>query len=495
MRRRLLHCTSAALAGLALAVLLLWMGAEAPARADPGTRYVAPGGNCGAASPCHATVQAAVDAASAGDVVKVAQGVYTDICVRNGITQVVYVDKSVTIRGGYTTANWSVDDAETHPTTLDAQGLGRVMVISGAPSAGSGQAIAPTIDGLRITGGDATGLGGTPWFDVGGGVYVYEATATLLGNLVYGNTAPYGGGLGLVKSAATLVGNAISNNTGSHGAGLYLFQSAAALNRNTVSGNTGGGWGGGVLLDSSSATLEANTIAGNTTTQYGGGVSLFWSDATLNRNTLTGNDAYRGGGLQVYASDATLNGNIVTGNTANQWGGGVWIDSGSAPTLVNNVVADNQVAQFGSGIYVRRSSPLLLHTTIARNHGGDGSGIHVAKDEYGNSAVALTNTILVGHSVGISVTAGNTATLNATLWHDNSDSNWSGNVNHTNDQTGDPAFAPDGYHLLVASPAIDKGVNAGVGIDIDGHVRPAGGSYDLGADEYARPIHLPLVLR
>jgi hypothetical protein len=487
MKKRLLHCASAALAGLALAVLLLWMGAEIPARADPGTRYVAPGGNCGAASPCHATVQAAVDAASAGDVIKVAQGTYTDVHVRDGITLVVYVDKSVTIRGGFTTANWGTDDPENRPTTLDAQGLGRVMVISGT--------IAPMIDGLRITGGDGTGLGGTPWFDVGGGVYVCEATATLLGNLVYGNTAPYGGGMGLVRSAATLVSNAIYNNTStSGGAGLYLFQSPATLNRNTASGNTGAGWGGGLLLESSSATLESNTITGNTTTQYGGGVSVFWSDATLNRNTVTGNHAFRGGGLQVYHSDASLNGNLVINNTASQWGGGLWME-GKASTLVNNVVADNQVAQLGSGIYIRRSSPLLLHTTIARNHGGDGTGILVAKDDYGDSAVALTNTILAGHSVGISVTAGNTATLNATLWHANSDSNWSGNVNHTDDYTGNPAFAPDGYHLLVASPAIDKGVNAGVRIDIDGHVRPADGGYDLGADEYARPIYLPLILR
>jgi len=105
-----------------------------------------------------------VDAAGDNDVIKVATGVYTDIQQRAGITQVVYLSKTVTIRGGYTTTNWSASYPLTQPTTLDAYGQGRVMYITGS--------ISPTIEGLHITGGNTIGLGGNPSpGDSGGGVF------------------------------------------------------------------------------------------------------------------------------------------------------------------------------------------------------------------------------------------------------------------------------------------------------------------------------------
>jgi hypothetical protein len=61
-------------------------------------------------------VQYAVDQASAGSTIRVASGIYTDVHVRSRndltttglVTQVIYISKTVTIRGGYTTTNWSV---------------------------------------------------------------------------------------------------------------------------------------------------------------------------------------------------------------------------------------------------------------------------------------------------------------------------------------------------------------------------------------------------
>jgi hypothetical protein len=38
------------------------------------THYVTPGGDCGGSTPCYGAIQAAVDAASNGDIVKVSQG-------------------------------------------------------------------------------------------------------------------------------------------------------------------------------------------------------------------------------------------------------------------------------------------------------------------------------------------------------------------------------------------------------------------------------------
>jgi hypothetical protein len=111
----------------------------------------------------------------------------------------------------------------------------------------------------------------------------------------------------------------------------------------------------------------------------------------------------------------------------------------------------------------------------------------------------MTNTIIADHAVGITVTAGNTATPNGVLWFGNG-ANTGGNglITITHEITGDPAFAPDGYHLVTGSAAIDQGVDAGVTTDIDNQPRPQGNAPDLGADEYwplDKRIYLPLVLR
>jgi hypothetical protein len=91
----------------------------------------------------------------------------------------------------------------------------------------------------------------------------------------------------------------------------------------------------------------------------------------------------------------------------------------SDATLSNNLVAGNQATRLGSGLYIGGSSPSSLHTTIAQNTGGDGSGVY-ATDDYRNSCYCtLVNTVLVGHTVGITVAAGNTLTLESTLWHAN----------------------------------------------------------------------------
>ena len=104
----------------------------------------------------------------------------------------------------------------------------------------------------------------------------------------------------------------------------------------------------------------------------------------------------------------------------------------------------------------------------------------------------LTNTILVSHSVGITVAAGSTATLEGTLWGSGEWANgtdWSGAgtfINGTVNIWDDPRFldpAGGDYHISRDSAAIDDGVYSGVTEDIDGEPRPAGMGYDIGADE------------
>src|SRR5947207_1453709 len=72
---------------VALAAALLTIGASA---AQAATLYVNPDGVCGGNSPCYTTIQAAVNAASAGDTIKVADATYNEA---------VDINKSLTLQG------------------------------------------------------------------------------------------------------------------------------------------------------------------------------------------------------------------------------------------------------------------------------------------------------------------------------------------------------------------------------------------------------------
>jgi parallel beta-helix repeat protein len=540
----------------------------------------------------YSVIQYAVDAAGEGDVIKVAMGTYNDVNSRYGLAQIVAIEKSITIQGGYTTAFTEPPDPVANPTTLDAGGLGRVIYIEGN--------INPTIAGLRITGGEAKDLGSPIGIDAGGGVLVISATATLKDNYIYENSADSthngdgggvfllnsdatlesntiisntaereGGGINLANSPATLTGNTISQNESGRGEGAGLFlgfspasvdgntisenygvglwgdQDAVNITNNTIVSNTGGGiflwqcndarviannisynagggvqswgdnilisgntishntaeWGGGVSFEDK-VTYIGNTISFNSATRGGGG--LFGDgDVTLTANSFISNTAEMGGGLLIPdATDVEITGNTFSGNHASSQGGGLDLWGGN-PILTNNIIVDNQSDGVGSAIHTSGSSLRLLHNTVARNTGGDGSGIYAIT----NSNIALTNTIIVSHTVGIYVHFDSSASLESTLWGNGiwaNGTDWSGagTINLSNNYWGDPAFVnylAGNYHIGENSDAIDAGIDAGVTTDIDNHPRP----YqlpDIGADEYWPPgalkfIYLPVVIK
>ncbi len=470
----------ASMLGIAFSILALHLGQMVTAQAAGNILYVAPGGACGGGVPnCYASPQAAVDAASSGNEIHVAAGTYSQLSVRprkdiittGSVTQTLYLNKTVTVRGGYN-SNFSAWNPDLYVTTLDAKGKGRGIYATGD--------ISPVIEGLHITGGNATGLtgfdsAGTPR-DVGGGVYVMTATVNLSDNQIFSNSATYGGG------------------------GVFLGYSNSQLNGNKIINNHApSGGGGGVFVYEQAPTLNANKVISNTTNNLGGGLYLLYTSATLKGNTVSGNSANNfGGGLDVASCSPILNGNIFSGNSA-RLGGGVYLWYSNQSKLTNNVFLDNQSSGSGSGLWMGGSKPRLLHTTFAGNSGGDGSGVMVTDAGSTPSTLMITNTIITNQSVGISLTASSAVTINGVLWFNTPTkvSQTGATVSLQHQYQGNPAFGVDGYHLTSSSAAIDKGVPAGVSSDIDGQPRPAQAP-DLGADEYWAPgypkyIYLPVM--
>jgi hypothetical protein len=443
--KRLLVLTGTVLSSLTLVWMCLFFlsGPSEFARAASDTYTV-----CSAGWPTcdYDVIQDAVDAAVDGDTIKIAEGTYTGVNDYGGLSQVVYIAKSIIIKGGYQPGKWTTPDPGSNHTTIDAGRQGRGLYITGN--------INPTIEGLRITGGYAkaepTTMGGGIWID-------QNSTATLRNNYIYSNTASYGGGgLGVVDSSPSIIHNTfISNTVDYEGGGLAVYSSDAMIRNNTIISNTAHGWGGGLFVGVGSAKLYNNSICNNLSHNSGGGLVLDFSSAVL----------------------------------------------------TNNIICDNQANADASGIRISDSFPRLFHNTVARNLGGDGVGIYIDHDESISSTVLLTNTIIVSHTVGIYVEMDSDAVLNGTFWGGgiwgNAD-DWIGfgNVFTSTDVWGDPDFVDyqDGnYHIGENSDAINAGVDAGVTTDIDFHPRP----YqlpDIGADEYWPPgalklIYLPLVIR
>ena len=377
-----------------------------------------------------------------------------------------------------------------------------------------------------IAGNDATWTGGT--YGKGGGIYAADSVALITSNVISANNGVgflgfpanargYGGGLSLEGGETTVRDNLIIANAATkaenegQGGGISVKAGTITLEENTIADNRTspeglGGAGGGVFIGGSSgAVVQRNVIHGNVADQDGGGLSLTGADGSVvTRNQIFSNTAsYRnGGGVYVGDSDSvTIAQNVVLWNHGSS-GGGFYLYSGGTDgrvlRLENNVLGHNGAA-VGGGVYVKGIEVHFLHTTLALNDAGCGSGDGV----YVTSATArLTNTIVVSHDVGIYVSGDSTATVASTLWGDGGWGNtldWDGAGDVTLEPCNlheDPDFVdpPAGdFHLSAGSPAIGCGVPAGIASDVDGD--PRLGGPDLGADEYVRLGFLPLVLK
>ncbi len=301
-------------------------------------------------------VQEAVDAASPGDTIKVA-GYCAGVETRAGLTQTVYVSRPLTIRGGYTATNWVASDPLANPTTLDAQGLGRVMFITEMDDV--------TIEDLIVTRGIVDGNGLCP-VGCGGGIMA-NADLTLINVTVIDNSAERAGG-GVANLLTTTV-------TG----GRFEGNSA-----------TGNGDGGGGLHAKGTVSIQGTTFMRNTSTSAGGGIDVQDSAISISKSSFVKNQSFFSVGGAVRASFPTVSSGPV---------------SISGTTFVSNSVGVSSTIQSANGGAVASFNAHVTATNSRLENNRcvaarcDGGGLYVLGNTFFvTPVVTLSNTTFVNNA-------------------------------------------------------------------------------------------------
>jgi hypothetical protein len=477
------------------------------------TRYVATTGSDAAndcsnsGTPC-ATIQVAIDSATAGEDIRVAEGTYSGsqvvIVNRSGTNysykQVVFIDKGLTLRGGYHVTDWTISDPELYITEINAESDGRPVTIVDTFDD------LVVLDGLLLTDGDYTGLGNPTGLsnhvcrsgedeDCGGGLYVYNSALHLLNSEVRGNVA------------STVAGD---------GGGIYLWDARQSTIESTRVADNGSPYGGGgiyVTQQDLPLTIRETTFLGNTS-GYGGGVNLATNISALVRVQdceLIENTAVDGKGGGLYAR-LSANGLVlemervvVDDNKAWEQGKGVYLDAAGSFTpeasLVNVLFSTNnevdgaptatQDAVLAVAPQFTSLKATLAHVTAGPNQAP--TFLYAMPDDKPGKTVEVTaaNVLLSGFQNGFAAeeAADGEATIEHTntLLHNVVNQHWTvaGTPTFTSvgPVIGDPLLDAT-YRLQAGSAAIDTGVDVGVTHDIDHGLRPFGSAPDIGIDEF-----------
>ena len=381
------------------------------------------------------TIQEGVDAASDGDTVTVAQGLYVERVRFNG--------KNIVL-----TSTDPLERSVVASTIIDGNRAWSVLSFLGTETE------ACVLSGFTIQNGNGGGIVGVSH---SGGPITH---ATIKNNIITGNRTHGGNGGGIAGCDGTIENNTISGNSahefderGGYGGGLARCN--GTIRNNTITANTAAGdYGGGGLYECDGA-IHNNTITGNWGADDGGG--LYRCDGTIENNTITGNSADYGGGLSN--CDGTIQNNMIAANSAD-CGGGLYRCDG---TVQNNTIVGNSAAwEGGGGLYDCRGA--IRNCIIWQNTAP-------TNPQLGDESSIPTYSCIQGWSGG---GEGNVSQDPLFVDPDGPDN--------------DPAtYEDNNYRLSAGSPCIGAGMNRDwmwAATDLDGNARVINGTVDMGAYEY-----------
>lgn len=411
-------------------------------------RYVKPGtpdGDDGASwTTAYDELQTALHAATAGQEIWVAEGVYLP-SIRADRSVHFTLPDGVAIYGGFQGDEVLRDQRDPDPFTNgtvlsgdqwrngtgganDLDNSFHVVVCDGV---GDGT----VLDGFTITGGLAS-LDTTSAENKGGGIWMRSGRPTFRNLWIVGNQGRFGGGMAI--------------------GGTVEPAGSTTLERVTFDDNSAV-FGGGLDNEYGEVTLSDVDFVGNQGSFQGGAVRTL-GQAMLNRVRFLGNSGGYGGALYV-TGQITIHHAVFAGNEA-RYGGAVCIRPSSLLVLHHGSLSGNHASTAGGAIWSGGQPPRLYHSILWGNTAPAGPEIHdVTLDP--DSAY---NIVQGGDPTGSNI--------------------WTNDPRFVRNPTEDDV---GNLRLRVGSPAIDAGetnrIPAGVSTDLVGNPRVTGNTVDLGAYE------------
>lgn len=299
------------------------------------------------------------------------------------------------------------------------------------------------------------------------------------------NAANEAGGLGCAQGSLELRDCIMINNPGG---AISCYESTAWITNCTISNCGSNESPGAVYVNYSDVFFDQCVIQGNTSTtgyqKQGGGIYCNESGLVMTNCIVADNQLGPigiGGGLSICSSTASISGTVFFGNKVgtNGWGGGMSITGDSTVSMENCIMCGN-IGTLGSTISLFGDASLSLMNCVIANNQFDTKGTI----DIDLSSISITNSILWSNSP-------TTFHMGDAVVIDVSYSDIQGGYTGIGNIDLDPLFLggePFDYHLSPFSPCIDTGTSEGApSTDLDGHHRPVAENVDMGAYEF----HLP----
>lgn len=487
----LARCRLLLLTAILLPALVVLLLHQRPAQAQAGN-VLRVDANSPCASGCdgaswdtaYPTLQDALDAASAGDELWLADGVYYPDRgagqSKDDRTASFQLLDDVALYGGFEGSGGAEEtvrdqrDWKANVTVLsgDVGTAGLADDNSYHVVTGSGANAGAVLDGFTVSAGRADGSHPD---DDGAGLFNAAGSPTLA-NLLFSSNYAGGSGGGLYNGSSgnpTLTNVRFSDNEAGLGGGLYNEGAGSdpSLSGVTFSGNLAQEDGGGLWNEDGDPALTGATFSNNVSHGSGGGLFSRGGLPTLTNATFLGNQTDgSGGGIN---GNATLTNVVVAGNRADGYGGGI-LHALGGPTLTNVTVVGNSAGVSGGGLFNDASSPTIQNSIFWNNE--DQSGL-------GTAEASMYNNDLPEISL-----ESNPTTRYSLLQGSGGSSSWDEDLGtdggHNVDvdpllvspmAPGDAPTTSGDLHLQAGSPAIDAGDNgsvpSSVPSDADGRAR------------------------
>jgi predicted outer membrane repeat protein len=239
-----------------------------------------------------------------------------------------------------------------------------------------GQTTDTRIENLRFT--STLGGGFTEADDRGGGIWLNNSDATIIGCIFEGSYATNVGG-GLYCNAGTVIAEDctfVGNVAGGNGGAVYLNNCTSSFLRTVFDGNAGGS-GAGVALYNGSTTISECAFVGNLGDGSGGGLWVHAITGTIERTEFTGNLAERGGAILFGGTsglDMDVRDCVMVNNEATFRGGAIFADAASQAWLYNTTMVGNTAPVASGAVHAGNSTTRLYNCIVWDNPGGQIQG-------------------------------------------------------------------------------------------------------------------------